>query len=65
MRIKKPVLIASFSLETIKHPKIQSLLHFITIRLSDITLGSLVFSEIKGSKVKPNPEAERLKVGVT
>ena len=63
MRIKKPVLIASFSLETTKHTKIQSLLHFITIRLSDITLGSLVFSEIKGSKVKPNPEA--LKVGVT
>ena len=60
-------MIASFSLETTKHPKIQSLLllHFITIRLSDIILGSLVFSEIKGSKVKPNPEAERLKVGVT
>ena len=60
-------MIASFSLETTKHPKIQSLLllHFITIRLSDIILGSLVFSEIKGSKLKPNPEVERLKVGVT
>ena len=43
-------MIASFSLETTKHPKIQSLLllHFITIRLSDIILGSLVFSQIKG-----------------
>ena len=46
-------MIASFSLETTKHPKIQSLLllHFITIRLNDIILGSLVFSEIKGSNV--------------
>ena len=46
-------MIASFSLETTKHPKIQSLLllHFITIRLSDIILGFLVFSEIKGSNV--------------
>ena len=60
-------MIATFSLETTKHPKIQSLLllHFITIRLSDIVLEFLVFFEIKGSKVKPNPEAERLKVGVT